>query len=210
MPRIARQIVPGVAHHIVQRGNRQQDIFFSDADRIFYLRHLSTACEERRVRCLAWCLMTNHIHLILVPQTEDDLRSVLASVHTRYAQRINRRQGASGHLFQGRFASYPMTDAHLMAAVRYVENNPVVAGLVPDAVQWRWSSARAHVRGQSDGLTDVNALGQHVRDWAHMLRQGLEAADGESWIEIALRTGAIGKPGAVPRRGRPRKMNEKK
>jgi putative transposase len=209
MPRVARQIVPGVPHHIVQRGNRQQDIFFGDGDRIYYLRQLAAACAEQNVRCLAWCLMTNHVHLILVPQDTDDIRAVLASVHTRYAQRINRRQSATGHLFQGRYSSYPMTDAHLMIAVRYVENNPVAAGLVADAAQWRWSSARAHISGQGDGLTDVKAIGQHVRDWATMLRAGLEFADGEDWIDAALRSGRISISGTPARRGRPRKDERK-
>ena len=204
MPRHARLIVPGVAHHVVQRGNRQQDIFHSDADRAFYVRHLAQACNDRGVRCLAWCLMSNHVHLILVPLAADDLRAVLASVHTRYAQRINRREGVTGHLFQGRFFSYPMTEAHRMVAARYVENNPVKAGLVDDAAQWPWSSARAYVAGHDDGLTDVAALGQHIADWTAMLRAGLEAADGDAWIDDALRTGRIGGGEGQRQRGRPR------
>ena len=92
--------------------------------------------------------MDNHAHLILVPETADGLRAVLGEAHRRYTRAVNFREGWRGSLFQGRFASYPMDDAHLMAAVRYVENNPVAAGMLERAEDWRWSSARSHVRGR--------------------------------------------------------------
>ena len=162
MPRATRIVLPNMPHHVIQRGNRKQAIFFDDPDRQAYLKLLAGACARQETRCLAWCLMSNHVHLILVPAREDGLRATLASAHTRYAQRINRAQAASGHLFQGRYASYAMDDAHLMVAVRYIENNPVAAGLARRAEDWRWSSARAHVLGRNDGLTDIDALGHHV------------------------------------------------
>jgi putative transposase len=189
MPRSARLVVPHVAHHVVQRGNRRQTLFFDDPDWRAYLDLLGEACARHDTRCLAWCLMGNHVHLILVPATRDGLRAPLASVHTAYSQRINRRQELSGHLFQGRFASYPMDDAHLMVAARYIENNPVAAGLVRRAEDWPWSSARAHVGGRGDGLTDVAALGRHVGDWRAMLERGLEAGDEAERVEQALRSG---------------------
>ena len=107
---------------------------------------------------------------------------------------MNFREGWRGYLFQGRFASYPMDDAHLMAAVRYVENNPVAAGMVGQAEDWRWSSARSHVAGRrvaDDPLTDVAALGRHVRNWRALLAHGLEAADltAAEAMEARLRTG---------------------
>lgn len=139
--------------------------------------------------CLAWCLMDNHVHLILVPATADGLRAPLASAHTAYSQRINRSRGFSGHLFQGRFASYAMDEAHLMVAARYVENNPVAAGLVRQAEAWLWSSARAHIEQVADGLTDVARLGVHVRNWRAMLARGLEAGDEEATLEQAIRSG---------------------
>jgi putative transposase len=189
MPRAARIIVPDVPHHITQRGNRQLPIFFSDADRRRYVDMLAEGCTAHAVRCLAWCLMDNHVHLILVPPAADALRAVLSSTHTRYAQRVNHIQGLTGHLFQGRYASYAMDDGHLMAAVRYVENNPVKAGLVADADDWRWSSARAHVRGANDGLTDVTAIGQHVSNWRAYLTDGVEAAERDDAVEAAMRSG---------------------
>lgn len=210
MPRARRLVFPDVPHHVVQRGNRRQRIFFTDADRRAYVRLLAQACALHSTRCLAWCLMDNHIHLILVPATGDGLRAPLASVHTAYSQRINRAQELAGHLFQGRFASYAMDDAHLMVAARYIENNPVTAGLAGSAEQWRWSSARAHVGRRADGLTDVDALGRHIANWRAMLARGLEAADEDARVERALRSGrplgiVCGEAHAPPRRGRPPK-----
>ncbi len=196
MARLARIVIPDVAHHITQRGNRRMPVFFSDEDRRAYLDLIISACAASGTRCLAWCLMDNHIHLILVPTTPDGLRATLGEAHRRYTGRINHREGYHGYLFQGRFASYPMDDAHLMAAVRYVENNPVTAGLVSRAVDWPWSSARSHEAGRrvaGDALTDVTALGTHVRNWRAMLSHGLEAADAgteeAAAIEARLRTG---------------------
>jgi putative transposase len=194
-------------------------LFFDDADRRAYVGMLAAACARHGTACLAWCLMDNHVHLILVPGHADGLRAPLASVHTSYSQRVNRRHKLSGHLFQGRFASYAMDDRHLMAAARYIENNPVAAGRASRAEEWLWSSARAHVHGTADGLTDIAALAQHVPNWGAMLVRGLEAGGSANAdpavIERALCTGRpvggdawlAGLAGALPplrRRGRPR------
>lgn len=199
MARLARIVIPDVAHHVTQRGNRRLPIFFSDDDRAAYLAELAAALGASGTRCLAWCLMTNHVHLILVPEIADGLRAALGEAHRRYTRRINFREGWRGFLFQGRFASYPMDDAHLIAAVRYVENNPVAAKMVDIAEQWRWSSARSHAAGRraaDDPLTDVAALGRHVRNWRALLRHGAELADSSPEsealaedIEARLRTG---------------------
>ena len=193
MVRLARIVIPGVAHHVTQRGNRKQEVFFSGADYAAYRALVAEACAASGVRCLAWCLMPNHVHLILLPQTEDGLRAALADAHRRYSRRINAAHGWTGYLFQGRFASYPMDDAHLMTAIRYVELNPVKAKLVARAEDWPWSSARAHVSGESDGLTDLGGLAAVHRNWRAMLRHGLEAgdlsADAEAAIEAHQRSG---------------------
>lgn len=136
MARFARLVVPDVAHHVTQRGNRRQPVFFSDEDYAAYRDLVAAACAARGVRCLAWCLMPNHVHLILMPSDGDGLRAALGDAHRRYARRINFAHGWTGYLFQGRFASYPMEDAHLMAAVRYVELNPVRARLAGRAEDW--------------------------------------------------------------------------
>ncbi len=118
MARLARIVIPGVAHHVTQRGNRRLPIFFSDDDRSTYLQLLFGAAAASGTRCLAWCLMDNHVHLILLPDTTDSLRAMLGEAHRRYTRMVNFREGWRGYLFQGRFASYPMDDAHPMAAVR--------------------------------------------------------------------------------------------
>lgn len=199
MARLSRVVIPQIAHHVTQRGNRRLPIFFSDDDRRAYLSELAAGLATSGTRCLAWCLMDNHVHLILVPSTPDGLRAALGEAHRRYTRRINFREGWRGYLFQGRFASYPMDDAHLIAAVRYVENNPVAARMVARAEEWPWSSARSHIAGArvgDDPLTDVAALGQHVRNWRALLLHGAELGDADAAgqamadaIEARLRTG---------------------
>ncbi|MDT9600695.1 transposase [Sphingosinicella rhizophila] len=225
MARIARIVVPNVPHHVTQRGNRRQDVFFGEEDYAAYKGLVAEACAREGVRCLAWCLMPNHVHLILVPPAPDALRGALAEAHRRYARRINLANDWTGYLFQGRFASYPMDDAHLMIAIRYVELNPVRAGLTKSAEAWPWSSARAHVGGKPDGLTDLAALAGVHRNWRTMLRQGLEAGDvpdeaaaaielhqrtGRPWGDAAFLAGLEGETGRAlgpGRRGRPRREN---
>jgi len=193
MARLARIVVPGVAHHVIQRGNRRQEVFFEDTDYGAYLDLISTSCASARVKCLAWCLMPNHVHLILVPHDEDGLRAALAEAHRRYSRRVNAAHGWTGYLWQGRFASYPMDERHLMTAIRYVELNPVRTGLVRRAERWRWSSARAHIDKTPDGLTDLKALSGVHCNWRAMLRRGLAAGDLTpeqiSVIEARERTG---------------------
>ena len=193
MARLARLVVPDVPHHVTQRGNRSQPVFFGERDYAAYLALVREACAARGVRCLAWCLMPNHVHLILTPPDAEGLRGALAEAHRRYSRRVNAEHGWTGYLWQGRFASYPMDEAHLMAAVRYVELNPVRAKLVPMADDWRWSSARAHVTGKPDGFTDLSALAGIHANWKSMLRHGLEAGDMSedelAAIESHMRTG---------------------
>jgi len=191
MARLARIVVPDVPHHVTQRGNRRQTVFFSDEDYAAYRDTVAESCLARGVRCPAWCLMPNHVHLILIPPTADSLRAALAEAHRRYSRRINFAHGWTGYLWQGRFASYPMDEPHLMTAIRYVERNPVAAGLVAQAQDWPWSSARAHAHARADGLTDLAALSGVQADWGAMLRQGLEAGglDPAAAIEAATRTG---------------------
>jgi putative transposase len=228
MPRLSRIVIPDVPHHVTQRGNRRMPVFFSDDDRREYLRLVAGAAAASGTRCLAWCLMDNHVHLILVPPDPDGLRATLGEAHRRYTSRVNLREGWRGHLFQGRFASYPMDKAHAMAAVRYVENNPVAAGSVMRAEQWRWSSARSHIAGErvaDDPLTDIEALADAAPDWRSMLQRGLEAGalseEGKPLadaIEARLRTGRPlaadawieRQEQALGRRLRPRKRGRKR
>jgi putative transposase len=144
MPRIARVVVPGLPYHVTQRGNRREDVFFCDAD---WQRYLELALEysiQFGLQILAYCLMTNHLHLLCIPLLANSLARVFKPVHARYAQYLNNRLGLCGRLWQGRFFSCPMDDEHLWAAVRYVERNPVRAKMVVRAEDYPWSSAAAH------------------------------------------------------------------
>ena len=144
MPRQARVVFPNIPHHIIQRGNRREDVFFSDNDRKQYLEWLKEYCKEQKVEILAYCLMTNHIHLLAVPSTEDGLQRVLKPLHMRYAQNINRERGWKGHFWQGRYFSSPLDGEYLLFATRYIERNPIRVKKVRKAENYKWSSARGH------------------------------------------------------------------
>ena len=179
MPRLARTVCAGVPHHLTQRGNRRDDVFFTDEDRRTYLTWLRVYAEKHDVDILAYCLMTNHVHLVAVPATEDGLQRVLKPLHMRYAQRINRAHNWNGHLWQGRYFSSPLDRAYLWAAIRYVERNPVRAGLVRKGEKFRWSSARAHCGLRDDAiLTNKSAWRRQfdsIGDWSAWLAEGDEA-----------------------------------
>lgn len=158
MARLARAVAPGVAHHVTQRGNRRLPTFFSDGDYQAYIELMAHWCEKRGVAIWGYCLMPNHVHLIAVPETEESLRLAIGEAHRRYSRMINIREGWRGHLWQGRFSSYIMDGGYLMACARYVEMNPVRAGLVASPEDWPWSSARAHLAGVDDELADASTL----------------------------------------------------
>ena len=130
MPRIARIIAPGIPHHVTQRGNRRMETFFRDEDYQAYLSLMAEWCRKYNVAIWAYCLMPNHVHLIAIPETEEGLRLAVGEAHRRYSAMINRRQKWTGHLWQGRFSSFPMDETYLLAAVKYIEMNPVRARLV--------------------------------------------------------------------------------
>jgi putative transposase len=168
MARIARFAVAGLPHHVTQLGNRREPVFFGDDDYELYRDLLAGQCLRQGVACWAYCLMPNHVHLILVPDREEALGRALGETHRRYSSVVNARLRVTGHLFQSRFGSVVMDEDHLMAAARYVALNPVRAGLAARAEDWRWSSARAHLEGRDDGLVSVGPLvercGGHFAD----------------------------------------------
>ena len=184
MARLARVVVAGVAHHVTQRGNRRQQVFFSDDDYAAYRDLLAQGCQAAGVAVWAYCLMPNHVHMILVPADADGLRRALAETHRRYSRRINLREDWRGYLWQGRFASVAMDEGHLLSAARYVELNPVRAGLAGRAQDWQWSSARAHLAGRDDAVAQTQPLLDRVPDWGDFLAGGLSEAE-----RLALRSG---------------------
>ncbi|MCH8344934.1 MAG: transposase [Planctomycetes bacterium] len=174
MPRVARIVVPGLAHHITQRGNNRQDVFFINDDRRAYLRILTQQAQRYGLSVLSYCLMKNHVHLIVTPERSDSLALAIGRTHWLYARYINRLHRRSGHLWQNRFFSFAMDADHLLRAARYVERNPVRARLVRLPWRYQWSSAAAHC-GQPDrsGVLDLTAWRTFVRRraWLGILQQ---------------------------------------
>lgn len=191
MPRGARIVMPEYPHHVIQRGNRRQKVFLSDNDKSFYLRLLKLYAFEEGVKVLAYCLMENHVHLIVVPSSENSLRKCMSSLHRRYTININYRENWRGYLWQGRFLSYPMNERYTYAAIRYVELNPVRAGLVKQAEEYPWSSARCHMFGKSDGfLSDHEDILKRIGNWADYL----DMASEEKVITNLQRAARDGRP----------------
>ena len=172
MARIARFIAPGLPHHVTQRGNRRERVFFTDEDYALYHGLLASQCRKQGVACWAYCLMPNHVHLILVPNRPESLARALGETHRRYSTAINGRLGVTGHLFQARFGSAAMDEEHLMAAARYLALNPVRARLVERAEDWRWSSVGAHLSGRDDGLASVAPLIERYGRFADLIETG--------------------------------------
>jgi putative transposase len=190
MARLARVVIPGHPHHVTQRGNGGARTFFEDADYALYRDLLADNCRAAGVEVWAWCLMPNHVHLILVPSDPDGLRRALARVHQRYAGVIQARRRRTGHFWQGRFGAVAMDEEHLAAALRYVSLNPVRARLVARAKDWRWASTRAHLRGKADGITVLAPIRDRFPDFADLL-----ACDPEADLFDRLRAAeSIGRP----------------
>jgi REP-associated tyrosine transposase len=187
MARIARVVVPDFPHHVIQRGVRRMDVFFSDDDREEYLSLLAEQGKRFGVHYLAWCLMTNHVHLIAVPETKSSLAQGIGEAHRRYTRYINFREGWRGYLFQGRFHSCPLDGNHLLAAVRYVLRNPVHAKIAERPWDYMWSSARWLVGlADSDKLATDSNLFDDIRDWRSFLAAHDDLAPS---IRIHTRTG---------------------
>jgi len=190
MARLARVVAEHRPHHITQRGNRRQDTFFCDEDYRHYIQLMAEWCSKCHVAIWAYCLMPNHVHLISVPGTEDGLRRAIGEAHRRYTRYINFRENWRGHLWQGRFSSFLMDEKYLLAATRYIELNPVKAGLVSTPEKYRWSSAKAHMEGSDDALVKVKPLLRMVDDW----RQFLSSDVSEEECEALRRHERTGRP----------------
>jgi putative transposase len=169
MPRMARVVIPDYPHHVTQRGNRGQRTFFEAADYRAYLDLIADLKDRAGVEIWAYCLMPNHVHLVAVPKHSWSLAKLFGLAHYRYARRANAVNNWTGHLWQARFHSFVMDENHLLAAVRYVELNPVRAGLCERPEQWRWSSARAHIHKNFDGLLSLDAMQDRIDDWRQYL-----------------------------------------
>jgi putative transposase len=180
MARFARIVVPEYAYHVTHRGNRREDVFFDEEDREVYKKWLKEYADQYGLEIWAYCLMSNHVHLLVCPRKEDALANALGRTQMRYARYVNRKQGWSGHLWANRFYSTVLDDAHLWMAVKYVELNPVRVGMVGQAEAYTWSSARAHCDGAGDQLLSLDhPFPGEIRNWSEWLMKGLEEAEEE-------------------------------
>ena len=222
MGRIARVVVPGLPHHVTQRGNRRMETFFCDEDYEAYLDLMAEWGRRCGVEIWAYCLMPNHVHMIAAPEQVESLARAVGEAHRRYTRHANFREGWRGYLWQGRFASFPLSDAHLYSAVRYIERNPVRAGLCERAEEYRWSSAKAHLAGADDVLVRVSPLLSRWPDWEGVLSGRGEDESSLAAMRLHARTGRplgddaflervgelVGRDLRPGRPGRPRKTGE--
>lgn len=191
MARLARMIIPGVPHHVTQRGNRRDRIFFETGDEDVYLDLLAAQLNRYSVECWSYCLMPNHVYLVLTPSDEVGLARAVGETHRRYTAFVGARGRWTGHLFQGRFGSVAMDEAHLMAAFRYVALNPVKARLVDAAEDWLWSSTRAHLAGSDTRYVKVGPALSRIGDFADFLRS--ESETSAEWAGV-LKAEGVGRP----------------
>lgn len=188
MARMARVVAVGEPHHVIQRGNRRQNVFFKDEDKQEYLNILKLQSKLFDLEVWAYCLMDNHVHLIVVPRQEDSLTKAIGETHQLYTRMINFRERWRGYLWQGRFKSVPLDEKYLYAAVRYVERNPVRAKIVKKAEDYLWSSAKVHVYNEKDSLLSKFHLIEEIDNWSEYLK-GQEGQEELKRIRVQTQSG---------------------
>lgn len=225
MPRIARVVAIGYPHHITQRGNYRQNIFINDAGREKYLSFINQESKRYRLAIAAYCLMSNHVHFIGIPESEDSMSNVFKYVNMKYSQYFNKKRGAGGHLFQGRFFSSVMDEIHISACARYIERNPVRAKITKKPWMYIWSSARVHCGLEQNDLLGVNRLFDFLDEEKEVWQRYIEQEDKEIDIQELRKQTRKGRPLAatdfvrklernlgrcliLKQRGRPRKENK--
>ena len=174
MARVARIVAVGYPHHITQRGNNRKRTFLNESDYKRYLSFVTEYSRQYRLDLISYCLMPNHVHFIGIPKEEYSLAKTFDVAHMRYAQYFNKKTDSSGHLWQGRFYSCILDDPHLFTAVRYIERNPVRAGIVKEAWDWQWSSARYHIGIEKVSLVTKGNFFDYIKvsqkEWINYLR----------------------------------------
>ena len=195
MARLSRITVPGVPHHVTQRGNRRQQTFFDCQDYQFYLRNLSELATSTETHVTAYCLMPNHVHLVLTPNSRESLVAMVSDLHQRYTRYINFKKDWRGHLWQGRFFSVALSPEHFDQCIRYVELNPIRANLVDASQKYEWVSDNLRIEGHPRILDDFSILRE-------MTRTGRPRGDKAFLTEVRNLSGIDPTPGQPGRRPR--------
>lgn len=198
MPRIARVVAIGQPHHITQRGNYRQDVFLNADNRKQYLAWINEYSVKYGVSILAHCLMPNHVHFIAIPNESDSLAKTFNTAHMRYSQYFNKKLMQRGHLWQGRFYSCVLDESHLILAARYIERNPVRAGLVKEPWQWLWSSAAAHTSREDNGLIELGdflgVIGMSNTSW----EKYIDSPEEDNFLQNIRKHTYAGRPLGAP------------
>jgi putative transposase len=228
MGRLPRPIDDALVYHALNRGNNRGDVLVEDEDREAFLVALSRTRDRYPFRLFGYCLMTNHFHLLLRPEPGQTISRIMQSLTVAHTRRFHRHHKTSGHVWQGRFRSPVIQDdMHLLVVLRYIEANPLRAGMVADPADYRWSSYRCHGAGRDDpllsGFPEWDEMGpteaERRRRWRMKVRGAQPTAELEAlrrslgsgrpfgaqeWAEVtAKRLGLVREPRA---KGRPRKM----
>jgi len=198
MPRVARIVAKGYPHHVMQRGNNKQVTYFEDEDYRVYLELFEKYRKKHDLDVISYCPMPNHVHFSVIPKEEHSLAKVFQSCHMRYAQYFNEKYDRTGHLWQCRFYSCPMDNRHLYLAVKYIENNPVRAKRVQNPEDWKWSSARTHLKGEKSiiTLTDANKL-MNICDWEAYLNEQENSTEMEMMRNHTFSGKPLGNPSFI-------------
>jgi len=182
MARISRVVIANVPHHVTQRGVRSLNIFFKHEDYEYYKNLLLEQSKEHHLEVISYCLMTNHVHLIVIPKTPESLAKTIGETHMLYTRKINFEQKVTGHLFQARFYSTPLSDEHLLNAVKYVEQNPVKARMVKYPWDYKYSSVLHRLNINKDELLSDYGLIKQIENYRSFLLSN------ENYKEIEERT----------------------
>lgn len=188
MPRIARVVAPEFPHHVIQRGNRCQRVFFNEDDYKEYLKLLDANSCRFNVDILAYCLMPNHVHLIAIPLKNGNLAQAIGETHRQYTRTVNFRENWKGYLWQGRFSSYVLDEMYLMAATRYILLNPVEADLVKKPWDYEWSSAKFHMGKEDVSFINDGLLKVIISNWEDFLNVAFKN-DNSQLFQMHERTG---------------------
>jgi len=221
MPRNTRLIVPDICHHAVQRGNNRQDVFQETEDRLYYLKWARKLAEQYHAPIIGYCLMTNHTHLLILPSTQEGMINFMKLLAQRYTQYYNREYRRSGKLWENRYKLHPVDPEVYHVVLRYIERNPVRAGMIADGAAYPWSSGPYHLLGREDKTIMADYLHDSAFSYRGFFYEEERSEDVEAIREATQQGKAWGRAAflerlgnrlnrvVVPRkRGRPKKVEK--